>query len=101
MLLDTVASGLMPIRLEPRCSFIVTIWAPKHMFALHGTCVVAMGVGGSLIERGNSFQQDGDISWRRVIADVTASLKLAKLTPANSRHYGGRGRGKHTPKRGS
>ena len=32
----------MSIQLEPRCSFIVTIRAPKHVFALHETRVVAI-----------------------------------------------------------
>ena len=42
----------------------------------------------------------GDIPWKATgfIASVTASLKLSKLTSANSRHYGGREEGKHTPK---
>jgi hypothetical protein len=42
----------------------------------------------------------GDIPWkgRGFIASVTAPLRLSKLTPANSRHYGGREEGKHTPK---
>ena len=56
-------------------------------------------------ERGQlplSFHQDGDIPLKGVafIADVTAALKAAKLTPANSRHYGDSERGTHTPKRG-
>jgi len=37
-----VASGLMSIQLEPRCSFIVAMRTPKHVFALHEACVVAI-----------------------------------------------------------
>ena len=37
-----MASGLMSIQLEPRCSFIVAMRTPKHVFALHEACVVAI-----------------------------------------------------------
>ena len=59
-------------------------------------------VRGSLTEREDNFQQDGDIPLIPValIAAVTASLKAAKLSSANSRHYEGSERGKHTPTRG-
>ena len=61
-----------------------------------------MQMQASLIERGDSFHQDGDIPVKEVAfrADVTAALKAAKLTPANSRHYGDSERGTHAPKRG-
>ena len=50
-----------------------------------------MQMQASLIERGDSFHQDGDIPVKGVTfsADVTAALKAAKLTPANSRQREG------------
>ena len=59
------------------------------------------GVFKEYSNRGDSLHQDGDIPVKGVafIADVTASLKAAKLTPANSRRYGDSGGHTCTKKR--
>ena len=58
-----MASGLMSIQLEPRCSFIVAMWAPKHVFALHETRIPM-----DIITRGES------IGWRKIKSACTNFL---------------------------